>query len=307
MELSSDSQKLFKDLKSGKKIVAMLAPSYVVDFKYPDIIVMLRMMGFDKVVELTFGAKIINKFYHKIIETHKNRMFISTACPVVAMLVKSKYPKYASNLIPVVSPVGATARIMRKNYPKHKLVFIAPCFAKKTEVKEYGNLVTNSVTYAELQQLIEHFEANNLFKKIKNPSRSFDKFYNDYTKIYPLSGGLSSTMHAKKILKKDEVIVLEGPAEIGELLKKGIPKKVRFADLLYCFGGCIGGPGVISKEPIKIRHKKVMDYLEIAKHESMGKNIGLIKYVKGISFCTPKKYIDDKYWAPIKNLEKKLF
>jgi hypothetical protein len=42
------------------KYVAMLAPSFAVDFEYPSIISQLNQLGFDKIVEVTFGAKIVN-------------------------------------------------------------------------------------------------------------------------------------------------------------------------------------------------------------------------------------------------------
>ena len=36
MELNLFTQKVVDDLKAGKKMLAMLAPSFVVDFKYPE-------------------------------------------------------------------------------------------------------------------------------------------------------------------------------------------------------------------------------------------------------------------------------
>jgi hypothetical protein len=50
------------------KYIIMLAPSFVVDFSYPQIIGQLKELGFDKIVELTFGAKMVNREYHKILE-----------------------------------------------------------------------------------------------------------------------------------------------------------------------------------------------------------------------------------------------
>jgi len=44
----------------GEKSIAMLAPTFVLDFEYPAIIGMLRELGFNKVTELTFGARIVN-------------------------------------------------------------------------------------------------------------------------------------------------------------------------------------------------------------------------------------------------------
>lgn len=294
-ELSSDIVRTLELIKDKTKIVAMLAPSFVVDFNYPDIVVKLKQLGFDKVCELTFGARIINRYYHRIIKEHPDQLFISSACPIVALMIKQHYPKYIDNLMPVVSPIGATARIMKKNYPKHKQVFIAPCPAKKEEAKMYG--VEATITYKELKQLLSYAEENNLFKEEKPKSHLFDKFYADYTKIYPLSGGLSKTLHAKDILTAKDIIIVEGPIQLKQLFSKGVPDNVRFLDILFCTGGCIGGPGVATTDPIKERHKKVEDYCKFAKTEKIGTKRGLIKDTEGVLFNTPEDYISNRYFV----------
>lgn len=298
MELSQDNQKVVDDLKAGKKMLAMVAPSFVVDFKYPELVVLLKQMGFDKVCELTFGARIINLYYHEILEKYPDRMFISSACPVVVMMIKQMYPEYAENLVPVVSPIGATARIMHKNYPEHSKLFISPCPAKKEEIKKhYSDIVQNVITYTELKQLIEYAKENNLLSDKKPKSHLFDKFYADYTKIYPLSGGLTKTLSKRGVINEDEIVIIEGPVELKELLGKKVPEKIRFLDVLFCKGGCIGGPGVNSNEPIEIRRKKVLDYLAFAKTEKIGTRRGLIKDTEGVEFNTPESYISNKYFA----------
>ena len=80
------------------KYVIMLAPSFVVDFSYPEIILGLRKLGFDKVVEVTYGAKMINREYHKILENSKE-LIISTTCPGIVETIKTSFPEYKSNLI----------------------------------------------------------------------------------------------------------------------------------------------------------------------------------------------------------------
>jgi iron only hydrogenase large subunit-like protein len=293
MEISSDVKKVIGLLNGKKKLIAMLAPSFVVDFKYPDIVILLKQIGFDKVSELTFGAHIINKYYHEIIKKNPDKMFISTACPVVTMMIKSQYPAYAGNLVPVLSPMAATARILEKNYPKHDIVFIAPCPGKKEEAKIYGNLIDAVITYKELKQLIGYAKENAMIKK-KKVSGLFDKFYADYTKIYPLSGGLTNTLKKSDILKDNEIMILEGPIEMQKLFSSKIPKNIRFLDVLFCKGGCIGGPGIESQEPIESRRKKVLDYLEHAKHEKVGVKRGLMRDTEGVEFNTPEKYVSNK-------------
>jgi iron only hydrogenase large subunit-like protein len=295
-ELSPFVKKVLDDLKSKKKIIVMLAPSFVADFKYPDIVLDLKRLGFDKVCELTFGAKMINRYYHGIIKENLYKMFISSTCPVIVAMIKSKYPQYIDNIIPVVSPMAATARILNKHYPRHELLFIAPCVAKREEAKTYGELIDNVITFSELKQLLEYAKEHKLFKKKKTTSHLFDKFYADLTKIYPLSGGLTETLNKHNTLKKDEIIIAEGLEKLSKLFRKNIPKKIRFLDILFCVGGCIGGPGVASTEPIKKRYDRVMKYIKLAKAEKSGTRIGLIKDTTGVKFNTPKNYIGNKYY-----------
>ena len=256
----------------------MVAPSFIVDFPYPGIIHGLRLLGFEKVVELTFGAKLVNKDYHKILENSKE-LKISSVCPGVVHNVLEKYPKYKKNLMKVDSPMIATAKICKKIYPGYKIVFISPCNYKKIESKN-SKIINYSIDYKELKKIFLDKKINLKIKQIMH----FDKFYNDYTKVYPVSGGLSKTAHLKGILKKEQVKIIDGIKEVFEFLEKP-DKKIKFLDCTFCIGGCIGGPCVNSNLSINKRKNQVLDYLEKSKHEDIPEERkGLIKDAKGILF-----------------------
>lgn len=261
------------------KYVAMLAPSFVVDFKYPEIISQLKNLGFDKIVELTFGAKMINRDYHKKLENSK-KLVISSVCPGIVETIKAKHPSYTENLINVDSPMIATAKICKKTYPKHKTVFFSPCNFKKIEVQKSKH-VDYVIDYKELNELLRNFKGR---RENKGMSALFDKFYNDYTKIYPLSGGLSKTAHLKKILKPNETKILDGIEKVTKFLDKP-DKKIKFLDVTFCNGGCIGGPCITSKLPLLLRKKKILNYMKIADEERIPEERkGVVKDAKGISF-----------------------
>ncbi len=265
-------------LSKKEKYVAMLAPSFVVDFSYPKIIHQLRELGFDKIVELTFGAKMINRDYHKKLKKSKE-LVIASVCPGVVETIKNKFPRYKKNLIKVDSPMIATAKICKKIYPNYKIVFISPCDYKKTEAQK-----TNYIDY-----VVDYGRLKKLLKKIKIKKKGkilFDKFYNDYTKIYPVAGGLSKTANLKGSLKENEVMIIDGINDVIKFLKK--PKKgIRFLDATFCKGSCVGGPCINSKLPIKLRKKKILNYLKKAKQEDIpDTRKGIIKRAKGISFSS---------------------
>jgi iron only hydrogenase large subunit-like protein len=262
------------------KYVAMLAPSFVVDFSYPKAILQLRDLGFDKIVELTFGAKMINRDYHKKLENTKE-LVISSVCPGVVETVKAKFPDYSRNLINIDSPMIATAKICKKTYPHHKTVFISPCNFKKIEAQK-SKYVDYIIDYKELKRILDTKGLNR--KKYTEKEVLFDKFYNDYTKIYPLSGGLSKTAHIKKILKPNETKILDGIEEVTKFLNNP-DKKIRFLDVTFCKGGCIGGPCIGSKLPLLLRKRKVLNYMKVADKERIPeRRKGIVKEAKGVSF-----------------------
>ena len=268
---------MMPDFPLEGKYVAMLAPSFVVEFEYPSIVWQLKDLGFDKVVELTFGAKMINREYHKQLKNSK-KLIIASPCPGVTENIKAKFPQYLENLAKIDSPVEATAKICRKIYPGYKTVFISPCNYKKIEA-ENSRKIDHVIDYGQLRELLKKY---NLKKKKKKTN--FDSFYNNYTKIFPISGGLGKTAHLKGIIKEDEILVLEGVGPLFEFLKNPDPK-IRFLDALFCYGGCVGGPCVSSKLGINQRKKKVLEYLDRAKKEDIPElKKGTIERAKGIKF-----------------------
>ena len=270
-------------LKS-KKTIVLLAPSFVSVFDYPDIVIAIKKLGFEKVVELTFGAKMVNHEYHKLLG--KDKMLISTACPGITEFIKNNYPSLKSNLIEIDSPMIAMAKICKKNYPKYKTVFISPCNFKKQEA-ESSKYVDYTIDYQQLKELLIK---NNISLKHKKPGKFqiFDSFYNDYTKIYPMAGGLSKTAHLKGVLNKDEVMVIDGVQKIKKYLDSYIKNpntKIKFLDINFCVGGCLGGPHTNTNVSISTKKKRLLKYLNLSKKEKIPeKNKGWIKKANGIKF-----------------------
>ncbi len=267
-----------RDLKSKNvKFLAMVAPSFVAEFNYPSIVYRLKELGFDKATELTFGAKMINRDYHRKLKNSK-KLVIASPCPGIVMTIKNKYPKYFKNLIRTDSPVVATGKICRKHYPQHKLVFISPCDFKKIEA-ENSEYIDYVIDYKQLRKLFRKYNV-----KPKKCEILFDKFYNDYTKIYPLSGGLGKTAHLKGVVKEEEILGIDGIRKVMKFLDNPDPK-IKFLDVLYCVGGCIGGQHTSKKLTVAQKRKKVLDYLNFSKSEDIPEDRkGLIKKAEGIKF-----------------------
>lgn len=272
-----------------EKVICLLAPSFVVDFKYPKIITELRRIGFNKIVELTYSAKIINKEIHRQILKNKNKQYICANCPSVVKLIEAKYPALKKNIQDIASPMVVMTRFMKQSYPKYKIVFIGPCLSKKLEAKE-NKEVDYALTFKEINEIFLYAKKNGFYKKQEKENKHFDKFYNDFTKIYPLSGAVAETMNKREILKYDEILVADGIEEIDKaILKFKKNKNIRFLDMLFCKGGCVGGPGIISTENLEEREDRVIHYRDKAKNEKLGKNFGKAKYADNLNLKRRKK------------------
>jgi iron only hydrogenase large subunit-like protein len=269
-----DQLELFKSLKdSSSKLICMIAPSFAADFDYPEIIYRIRKLGFDKVTELTFGAKMTNLTYYSILKENLDKTWITSPCPTLVNFIRTRYPHLVQNLVPVHSPMICMSLICSKFYPNHKQVFIGPCITTKNDAEETGK-VSCVLTFKELESLFHEYSIPEIITE-KKFRKSFEKFYNDYTKIYPLSGGLSATLHHRHLFEKKDILVMDGMSKIDKVLSKfrdGRYKNYKLIDILTCNKGCIGGLGMIENFSLDDRYKRIMKYRDYARKYE--KNLG---------------------------------
>jgi iron only hydrogenase large subunit-like protein len=265
----------------------MLAPTFAIDFKYPNIIGMLRHLGFKEVTELTFGARMVNWAYANYIKEHPNQeLFIASPCPTVVAMVQHQYPELVKFLMPIVSPMAAMAKIHKKINPESKVVFISPCWAKENvEAPKYKE-IDAVITLKDLKQI---FEEENIEEENFNKNYYFDSLIREYTKIYPISGGLASTSHIQKLFKKGEILVADGVENLKQTFEefKTGKSKYKFLDLLNCPGGCIGGPA-INRQDLSTEQKKetIFGYTHRSSEATMGEHEGKVKDAKSIDLST---------------------
>jgi len=275
------------NLIKNNKAIAMLAPTFAIDFKYPNIIGMLKKLGFAEVTELTFGARMVNWAYANYVKAHpEQELFIASPCPTVVALVKAQYPDLVKYLMPVASPMAAMAKICKKLKPDYKVIFISPCWAKELleapKVKEVDAVIT-------LKDLKKILEDENIKEENFPDKICFDSLIREYTKVYPISGGLASTSHIQKLFKPGEILITDGPANIKKALDdfKAGSKQYKFLDILNCDGGCIGGPAINRQElPTEERRKIIYEYTHRSSDECMGKHKGKVKDAKDIDLST---------------------
>jgi len=295
------------DLIKNNDAVAMLAPTFAIDFKYPNIIGMLRHLGFKEVTELTFGARMVNWAYANYIKEHlhphtkyckegceeKNcpcfgvgasqPLFISSPCPTVVAMIQTQYPEFVKYLMPVVSPMAAMARIHKKYKPKQKVVFISPCWSKENvEAPKYPELIDAVITLKDLKEI---FAREGIKEDDFTDDYYFDSFIREYTKIYPVSGGLASTSHIQSLFNPGEILITDGVENIKKAFEeiKAGTSKYRFLDLLNCDGGCIGGPAINNKDfPTEKKKEIIFEYTHRSSETDMGEHKGTVQDAEGI-------------------------
>ena len=271
------------DLIKNNEAVAMLAPTFVIDFKYPNIIGMLRHLGFREVTELTFGARMVNWAYANYIKEHPDQeLFISSPCPTVVAMIQHQYPELVKYLMPIVSPMAAMAKVHKKFNPNGIVIFISPCWAKENIEAPKFKEIDAVITLKDLKQI---FEQGGIKEEDFTEDYYFDSLIREYTKIYPVSGGLASTSHIQKLFKEGEIFVTDGVENIKKAFEefKSGTSKVKFLDLLNCPGGCIGGPA-INRQDLSIDQRKeiIFEYTHRSSQATMGEHEGKVKDAKDI-------------------------
>jgi iron only hydrogenase large subunit-like protein len=254
---SPEIEAVITALKKKEKLVALVAPSFVIDFPFPNLIGKLRRLGFLVVVEVAFGANHTNQQLLDLMNKHPEGRFITNPCPLIVRLVKARFPELVKYLTPIDSPMAAAAKIIKDVYPQYRPIFIGPCIAKKYEahddVPELGITV---LTYKELSRI---FELQDIHDDSKDADASFDMGYRK-TRLYPISGGLVQSSNISDFLPREAYRVVSGVKFVNQALGEFARNTdIKLLDILFCDGGCIGGPGIISSKPLSERRKAVVD------------------------------------------------
>lgn len=260
--MNKSQQAFFDFIEKGEKVAFLFAPSFVVNFDYPDVIAMSRALGVDLVTEITYGSYLVNQHYNHYIKDHPDqKYFINTTCPTIVQLVKTKFPDLEKYLFPHISCVMAFINFANTLYPKHKLVFISPCAAKRVIELPLMYEWSLVLTYRDLQEI---FDMKGIkAEDFKNVEDDWDSFSRVDTKLYPVEGGLALTARWDEYFPHLKVVAMSGLNKVIPLLqemRKGeLPAGI--FDISSCEGSCIGGPMNLRQDlSISERKDKVISY-----------------------------------------------
>jgi iron only hydrogenase large subunit-like protein/large-conductance mechanosensitive channel len=238
----NDIEKAKEVLKSGKTVIASIAPSFFAYYKQPKagkLLAALKELGINELEQTSRTVKDVSMAHIDAYEPGKT-LVISSSCPAVVNLIEKYYPELIKYLAPVVSPAAAHSKLLKKEHADEEtaIIFISPCIAKKEELEDSD--FNACLTFQELESWIqqENIDINTLV------STDFEKYYSQYSGLFPLLGGLIKRAGLEENSFSKELISISGIEDVKEclsLISKGEIKS-GFAEFLSCKGGCVAGP-----------------------------------------------------------------
>ena len=265
---------LIKALLSGKKVIAEVAPSFAGQFgdaSEAQVKAAIKELGFYDVVETAIGADIgcmaEAEHYVKKVSTGELSFLLTSCCPSWMFLAKLFFPETIGSISRELTPMVATARLIKEKHPDVAVVFIGPCASKKLEAsrRTIRSDVDFVITYEELSGI---FDAKGIDPAMFETKEALE----DATSAgrgYGIAGGVSSAIEQciKTYYPGTEVHIehVEGLAECKKMLtmaKAGL-KKGCLIEGMACPGGCIAGAGTNCSIPeAKKRLKAFQDSAE---------------------------------------------
>ena len=250
-EYEDDVEKFFEDLSKGQKISVIIAPAFLANYPhdYSKYLGMLKKLGVNRFISVSFGADITTWAYIKYITEHKFYGGISQPCPAVVGYIERYLPELLPKLMPVHSPMMCTA-VYANKYLKinDKFAFISPCIAKKNEIDDPNNqgYIAYNLTFS---KLVAYLKAH----PVSGAQPYTDEIEYGLGSIYPMPGGLKENVYW--LLGEDALVrQMEGEHHMYEYLRRNKDRikssrtKYLFIDALNCTNGCLYGTGVDNRK-----------------------------------------------------------
>ncbi|MBR6328169.1 MAG: 4Fe-4S dicluster domain-containing protein [Lachnospiraceae bacterium] len=273
---------LIRAMQSGRQIIAEVAPAFVGQFdgaSPAQVKTALKKLGFHEVFEVAIGADIgcaaEAKHYVEKVATGELPFLLTSCCPSWNFLAKLFFPEMIGNISRELTPMVATARVIKKQFPEAAIVFIGPCASKKLEAsrRTVRSDVDFVITFEELSAI---FDAKGIDpSKIETGEPMEDA--SGAGRGYGVAGGVASAIEEaiKTYYPGVEVNIehAQGLAECKKMLtmaKAGL-KKGCLIEGMACPGGCISGAG--TNIPIPKANRELDKFKAEAKNRLPAKDI----------------------------------
>ncbi len=252
-------------LQSGRKLAAIVDPT--ISGEFPDItdyrkfVEMIRSLGFHYVNEVSFGVDLVARKYHELLSDFRGKYYLLANCPTLVSCIEKFYPGLTDNLAPIVTPMTATARVVRKAFGKDVgVVYFGPCLSAKHEAGLYDRegKVDAVLTFRELRELFDRFQ----IKESRVEYSDFDPPIGYLGSLYPISNGIVYAAGLNESLMHGKVITVEGRNKMmdaAEEFNRHTENLKKHFNAFY-HAGCLTGPGNTERSNKYLRRTMVVDY-----------------------------------------------
>ena len=261
---------ILKNIKGGKKVVAMLAPAIM--GQLPCTPAQLKQaileLGFADVVEVAQGADITTKneseeFKERVKEN--GAPFMTTSC---CAAYNELVDKHIPNMKPFRSntktPMYYTAEIVKKEHPDAITVFFSPCVAKRKEAMNNPN-VDYVLNYDELGAWMVALH----IQVAECKESEFKTEASAEGRNYAVTGGVAK---AVQTLVPEEIpthpVIVDGLnkqyiRDLKKYAKNGMCELGHLIEVMACQGGCLGGNATLNS--YKPALKQLTNYVNSSK------------------------------------------
>ncbi len=266
-----------RSIMEKEQVIAIVAPAFAGQFgKDVDtgrFSAAMKALGFHSVREVAIGADICTieeaKDFVEKVPAEQDYMATS-CCPAWHSMIEKLYPDQMDKISMTLTPMVFTARLMKKEHPGCKVVFVGPCAAKKLEAirENIRSDVDFVLTFEELQGM---FEAKGVNPAEMEPDEALMES-SAAARGFAVSGGVAGAVEA--LIKEEhpemelKLAHAEGLRDCRKLmlLAKAGKYKGYLLEGMACPGGCVAGAGTIL--PVSQAQKAVAGYQKEADKES---------------------------------------
>lgn len=296
---------LLKD--KNTKVYVSVAPAIVGQFGEGTTMGQLRtafkLLGFQDMIEVALFADILTikeafEFNH-LVKNDEDFFLTSCCCPVWFNLTKKSYPGLFEHMSPSVSPMIASGRVLKEMYDDVKVVFIAPCIAKKSEIKapELKGAIDYVLNFREMDEIFKTLDID--LKNLPADEKDQASFGG---RVYARTGGVSFSVKTvvnrlapQRVikLKAKKVDGVKGCKKILDDLSTNQDIDYNFIEGMGCEGGCVGGPRTNIMDVEKAT-KLVNDFGEDSLIMTPFDNLNVMKILKQYGIETIEEIMENE-------------
>ena len=251
---------LIQAIRKGDKVIAAVAPAFVGQFGKDATPAKLkkamRILGFADTVEVAIGADLCTvEEAHDFLENVPEKLdFMATSCcPAWSVMAKKLFPEFKDNISMALTPMVLTARLVKKENPNARIVFIGPCAAKKLEAsrRSVRSDVDFVLTFEELQGMFDAKEIDFAALEPDECDKDFDKGTGAGRGFAVVGGVAAAVAEAISRIEPGRHVDVEygdGLRECRKMLTmaKAGKRNGYLLEGMACPGGCVAGAGTIT-------------------------------------------------------------